>query len=257
MMELPDDIINVTIDMILPKHIHTYHIWMYNKYKNNTLLELLHPRVQSNIFWDIKRLKKRHNVSRKIIYTSLYTLNELRNTNTILKYLIDEKIKYDIELLFDLYMYYFQFKEKLTSIPRAKILSYIYRIRFPNYNKHPKIKTHITHSNSGCIICKRYLPYWWPSLEHQAPVYISSSVIEEWNKKTDTYIRDGCCSFKCYKLSRSIKSSKYIQNGERILMFCQNEDCSKFIHPTDVNYDDFHFCNRYCKGDYEYYDEED
>jgi hypothetical protein len=253
-MELPDDVINIIIDTILPKNIHDSNIKLYKEYEQYSALELNNWKIQLKIYSSINSINKSNDVCPKIIYTSLYTLKELRNTNTILQYLVDEKCKYDIEFVIELYIRYFQYYIRCHYI--TSIIYNLYKKSFYDYDKDDihklctKKKNYITHCNSGCIVCKKYLPYWWPSLEHQAPTYISSSVIEEWNKKTDTYIRDGCCSFKCYKLSRPFNSSKYIQNGERVLMFCQYENCSIFIHPTDIKYD-IHFCSEYCKSNYE------
>lgn len=247
MMILPNDVIQITIDQILPSNINNILITIYNEYINNTFD---HNIANDNLYYSLINLSSNYDISKKIMYNSLITLFQLRNTNSILRSLINSKCRYNIPTLLKHYINIFKDKHK------AKMLY----IRSDIEQKYIEA----THCNSGCINCDKYLPNWWPSLlsENSNLSYIPKKVINRWNKKTDTYIRDGCCSFECYRDTRlpdlSDPYNSLLQIGQRRELFCIEKYCKARISPVQSAAFHIRFCCIDCQyehneSQYKYY----
>jgi hypothetical protein len=244
MMILPDDTLHIVIDTILPDSINTKLAEIYEEYTNYIGREYDNGwKPEYTLYALLDRMSNKHNISIKIIYDALVTLLTLRNTNTILRHLVGSKCKYDIPTLLKQYLHIFKDRHRQKMI-----------------NVHSDILHHSkyissTHCNSGCINCAAYLPCWWPSLTKDLTTHIPDSEILLWEMKTDTYIRDGCCSFECYRETRPADHSDpyntLLQLGQRRELFCYGPDCDKSINPVDAAAFHIKFCNEDCKYAYE------
>lgn len=238
-MILPDDVLNITIDNIMPPNINNILITLYNEYNqyinNNIGLDI----INNNLYWPLIRLSQYNNVSKKTIYNSLITLLQLRNTNNILRSIIDSKCRYNIPTLLKQYINIFKDKHKAKMIYIRNNIEQKY--------------IEATHCNSGCINCAAYLPNWWPSLSLINPnlSHIPKEIINIWNKKTNTYIRDGCCSFKCYKDTRlptlTDPYNSLLQVGQRRELFCIEKYCKARISPVQAAAFHIRFCCLECQ----------
>jgi hypothetical protein len=241
-MILPDDTLHIVIDNILPDRINTKLAEIYEKYTGCIGREYDNGwKPEYTLYTLLSHMSNKHNISIKIIYDALVTLMTLRNTNTILRYLVDSKCKYDIPTLLKQYLHIFKDRHK------QKMINVHYDIIHNNY-------IDATHCNSGCINCASYLPSWWPSLTKDLTTHIPDSEILLWKIKTDTYIRDGCCSFDCYRETRPADYSDpyntLLKLGQRRELLCYGPDCYKSINPVDAAVFHIKFCNEDCKYAY-------
>lgn len=114
-------------------------------------------------------------------------------------------------------------------------LKYIYcdNIRLPSY-------IDCTHSNSGCLQCKQYLPYWWPNIDNPDNA-MSSDKVEKWCYLTQEYIRFGLCSKQCFN---QYTKEMYIVGG---LICCKR--CHHLYTFADSEYYG-KFCSECCQEEY-------
>ncbi len=237
MMALPDDVLNVTIDNIMPMQLNNHISILYNKYISNGPIL---PKTQDfyKLYADLESYFFHNNISRKSVFNALITLLNLRSTNTIMKYLIDSKCKYDIPTILNVIHCMYNDKHRYKMI-------YVFNDITSKY-------IDATHCNSGCINCAKYLPLWWPSLSAKSAdlSHIPNRIIKKWNKKTDTYIRDGCCSFECYRDTRpsdlSDPGNTLLQPGQRKSLFCKSPHCGNVITPVQAAAFHVTFCNKDC-----------
>ncbi len=244
-MSLPDDVLNIIIENIMPTWLNNKLIVIYEEYRSCIGHKYNNGwKPEYTVYSLIAHLSDKHNISNKKVYDALITLLTLRSTNTILRGLVNSYCKYDISLLLKTYINIFKDKHRQKMI-----------------NVHSDILHHsnyinATHCNSGCINCAMYLPCWWPSLSGKDFLtYISDNEIIEWEIKTDTYIHDGCCSFECYRVTRPADHSDpyntLLQLGQHRELFCYGPDCDKSINPVDAAVFHIKFCNEDCKYAYE------
>lgn len=244
MMILPDDVIHITIDHIIPPNINNALIEIYEEYcANYKDLSDLKPRHY--LYTLLAHYSNKIAISNKIIYDALIALLQLRTSNTILKRIIDSKCRYDIPTLLKSYINIFRDRHKYKMINVLCDVS----------NKYVEA----THCNSGCINCAAYLPSWWPSLSLatdniEYTSHIPNSDIALWNLKTDTYIRDGCCSFECYRQTRmgeySDPHSSLLQLGQRRELYCITRYCNAHISPVQAAIFHIKFCSLDCQYNY-------
>ncbi len=222
----------------------------------------------------LKEHKKKYELKKVDYFNAIYQLLELYNTNTMFHRTINQRLSYDYKTIMSILME--GFKES-HSKKMANVLSSIIKPVYGySYKPNAAIKYLMkpdtcVFTNSGCLCCRKTLPSWWPMAgmkEADWSVYMSHvdrNVLNKWNKMTDGYLSEGCCSFRCYLNTRPVRESVYdeeygyishhkrnLKIGEKMNLICNNEECGQYITPIEAIIKGTRFCDGFCRSHQSY-----
>jgi hypothetical protein len=296
MITLCDDVIHVIIDNIHPHSFNdTFNdiLKQYNTYLTNReykmdiyepgeddaqVYNIVHTDYTSNAIKyalkDLKEHKKKNDIKKLDYFNAIYQLLELYKTHKMFHKAINQRLSYDYKIIMAILME--GFKESHNK-KMVKVFSCIKKSMYSVSQKHsPAIKYLMKRdififTNSGCLCCKKNLPAWWPiatlketDWETHMP-HISKNTFNKWNKMTDGYLSEGCCSFRCYMYTRPTRESIYdeeygyishhkrnLKMGEKMNLICNNEDCEQYITPIQAITNGTRFCDGFCRSEQAY-----
>ena len=247
-------------------------LWPATYYLNTT------PHVLENrgIYMALGKLKEIRTVyghTKLDYFNTIYQLLEMYKTHSMFHKSINNRLNYDYKLVMKILMAGFKDNHKRKTMG---LFNDINRLSTDTWRYTKKVMKYPTRcddfifTNRGCLYCNKYLPHWWPvaGLCDTWDVYmphINKSVLDTWIKKTDGYVSEGCCSFRCYinicpeigiiydkKYGYISYNKRKLQKGDKIKLMCKYEECCNNIKITDAIINGTYYCDNFCRSQQSY-----
>ncbi len=166
-----------------------------------------------------------YSISLHQYYDALEDVLQFSSLNTVCRSIKNRYMHYNLERVQQSIIRYLHYKQYYHDNTNITLPSY----------------TECTHSNSGCLHCKRHLPYWWPNIDNPDNTFSCESVAE-WYYQTNGYIKFGLCSERCYE--------QYTKNKDVLGGFICCKQCTRLYSFADSEFYG-QFCSELCRDDYE------